>query len=42
MGLLGEILCWARLHAWRKIYVCLQEPTIRCMRLNCGKVQPAA
>ena len=21
MGLLGEILCWARLHAWRKIYV---------------------
>ena len=42
MRLLGEILCRAGLHAWRKLYLGLKEPAIRCMRLNCGKIQPAA
>ncbi len=39
MRLLGEILCRAGLHAWRKLYLGLQKPNIRCTRLNCGKVQ---
>ena len=39
MRLLGEILCRAGLHGWRKLYLGLQEPTITCMRLNCGRVQ---
>lgn len=42
MKFLSRLLCWAGLHASKKLYLGLGEPTIRCARPNCGKIDSAS
>ncbi len=42
MKFLGRLLCWAGLHGSQKLYLGLGEPSIRCTRPNCAKIDSAS